>query len=194
MSHEHSTTVSSTDEFTLEPRYKNLVSIGKGSYGVVCSALDSSNGTRVAIKKIAPVFRHVHDVKHALREIRLIRHMGKHSNVVSLLDLHLREDADELYIIMELMDCDLHKLLQSDQMLTEKHIRYFLAQLLCGVHFLHSHRIIHRDLKPGNILVSRDCKLRITDFGVLHESLLLYSSLTFPLTPYPPGSINNSRS
>lgn len=166
---EKSTAVSSTDIFTLNPRYTGLTAIGKGSYGVVCSALDASTGRRVAIKKVTPVFRHAQDAKHTLREIRLLRHMGKHANIVSLLDLHLREDADELYIVMELMDADLHKLLQSEQPLTDQHLRYFLAQLLCGVHYLHSHRIIHRDLKPGNILVTRDCSLRITDFGLARE-------------------------
>jgi serine/threonine protein kinase len=40
------------------------------------------------------------------------------------------------------------------------------VQLLKGLKFLHDHRIIHRDLKPGNLLVTRSCELRITDFGL----------------------------
>ena len=95
--------------------------------------------------------------------------MGKHENIITLLDLHLRESSDELYIVMELLDSDLHKVLQSSQALTEVHFKYFLSQLVCGVKYLHSNRIIHRDLKPGNLLVSRDCRLRITDFGLARE-------------------------
>ena len=41
-----------------------------------------------------------------------------------------------------------------------------LCQILLGVQALHSVGILHRDLKPGNVLVSRDCRVRITDFGL----------------------------
>lgn len=53
--------------------------IGKGSYGVVCSAVDSKTGEKVAIKKINNVFDHVSDATRILREIkllRLLRHPG----------------------------------------------------------------------------------------------------------------------
>lgn len=109
------------------------------------------------------------DAKHVLREIMLMRHMGKHENIITLEDLILRENNDELYIVMELLDSDLHRVLQSKQVLTESHYKYFLFQLLCGVKYLHDNKIIHRDLKPGNLLVSKDCKLRITDFGLARE-------------------------
>jgi len=48
---------------------------------------------------------------------------------------------------MELLDSDLHRVLQSDQVLSEAHFKYFMHQLFCGVKFLHENRIIHRDLK-----------------------------------------------
>ena len=54
--------------------------IGKGSYGVVCSAVDSKTGEKVAIKKINNVFDHVSDATRILREIkllRLLRHPGE---------------------------------------------------------------------------------------------------------------------
>ena len=155
--------------FTIDRSFTELKLIGKGSYGVVCSALDTTNHKKVAIKKITPITRDIQDAKHVLREIRLMRHMGKHENIISLYDLYVRESADELYIVMELLDSDLHKVLQSPQQLTNGHFRHFLFQILCGVKYLHDNRIIHRDLKPGNLLVSRDCKLRITDFGLARE-------------------------
>ncbi len=67
------------------------------------------------------------------------------------------------------MDRDLHQVIQSKQPLTEIHFQHFMYQLLCGLKYLHDNRIIHRDLKPGNLLVSRDCRLRITDFGLSRE-------------------------
>ncbi len=155
--------------FTLPKQFTELKAIGKGSYGVVISSLDKTMNRRVAIKKITPMAKHTVDAKHILREVRIMRYMGRHENIVSLEDLYVRETDDELYIIMELMDSDLHKVLQSKQVLSEAHFRHFLFQLLCGLKYLHDNRIIHRDLKPGNLLVTRDCKLRITDFGLARE-------------------------
>jgi len=69
-------------------------------------------------------------------------------------------------MMMELMDCDLHRVIQSKQSLSEKHHKCFIKQLLEGIKAMHSVGCFHRDLKPGNILVSKDCQLRITDFGL----------------------------
>ena len=155
--------------FTIDRNYTDFKLIGKGSYGVVCSAHDNKQNERIAIKKITPIFRDIDDAKHVIREIRLMKHMGKHDNIITLHDLIIRENNDELYIIMELLDSDLHRVIQSSQVLTNGHLRHFLFQLLCGVKYLHDNNIIHRDLKPGNLLVSRDCKLRITDFGLARQ-------------------------
>jgi hypothetical protein len=130
--------------FTIDRTYSDLKLIGKGSYGIVCSANDHTNNTKVAIKKITPMAKDLLDAKHVLREIRLMRHMGKHENIISLINLMVREAADELYIVMELLDSDLHRVLQSPQILTQSHFRFFLFQLLCGVKYLHDNRIIHR--------------------------------------------------
>ncbi|CAN0098306.1 unnamed protein product [Sphacelaria rigidula] len=94
------------------------------------------------------------------------RYLGTHPNIVSLEDLFVSEYHGELYIVMELLDSDLHRIIQSSQALGDSHHRYFMYQLLKGVKFLHDNRIIHRDLKPGNVLVTKSCQLRITDFGL----------------------------
>lgn len=157
-------------QFVLDRKYCDLKLIGKGSYGVVCKAKDSSrNSMPVAIKKITPMAKTVLDAKHVLREVRIMRHMGKHENIITIEDITVREANDELYIVMELFDSDLHQVIQSSQVLTDQHHRHFMHQLLCGVKYLHDNRIIHRDLKPGNLLVSRNCALRITDFGLARE-------------------------
>lgn len=64
------------------------------------------------------------------------------------------------------MDADLHQLInQSDQVLSEAHMKCLMKQLLEALRAMHSLGIYHRDIKPGNILVSQDCQLRLTDFG-----------------------------
>jgi len=152
--------------FRCESHYANLKAIGRGSYGVVCSAADQRLNRKVAIKKITPMAQDVVDAKHVLREIRLMRYLGAHPNIITLEDLWIKEQHDELYIVMELLDSDLHRIIQSNQPLTDAHFRFFMYQLLRGVKFMHDNGIIHRDLKPGNLLVTRNCELRITDFGL----------------------------
>ncbi|UYV83873.1 NLK [Cordylochernes scorpioides] len=71
-----------------------------------------------------------------------------------------------LYVITELMQSDLHKIIVSPQPLTADHIKVFLYQILRGLKFLHSARILHRDIKPGNLLVNSNCVLKICDFGL----------------------------
>lgn len=86
--------------------------------------------------------------------------------VISLYELSLNEPKTELYMMMEVMDCDLHRVIQSKQPLSEKHFKCFIKQILEGIKAMHAIGVFHRDLKPGNILVSKDCQLRITDFGL----------------------------
>ncbi|CAM9817004.1 unnamed protein product, partial [Discosporangium mesarthrocarpum] len=73
------------------------------------------------------------DAKHVLREIRLMRYLAVHDNIISLEDVFVREAYDELYIVMELLDSDLHRIIQSSQPLSDDHHRFFMCQLLRGV-------------------------------------------------------------
>ena len=95
-----------------------------------------------------------------------MRLLHKHPNVISLTNLWSRDEDNELYITMELMDSDLHQIIQSKQSLSEPHHQCLMKQLLLGVQAMHKLGVLHRDLKPGNLLVTRDCQLRITDFGL----------------------------
>lgn len=76
------------------------------------------------------------------------------------------QEKDELYMMMELADTDLHRLIQSSCPLTEGHIRVIMFQLLSGVKAMHDNGVLHRDLKPGNLLLNKDCELKVTDFGL----------------------------
>nr|CAB3467047.1 unnamed protein product [Digitaria exilis] len=68
--------------FEVTAKYKPpILPIGKGAYGIVCSALNSETAEQVAIKKIANAFDNKIDAKRTLREIKLLRHMD-HENLV----------------------------------------------------------------------------------------------------------------
>lgn len=142
--------------------------IGRGAYGIVCSATNSETSEEVAIKKIGNAFDNRIDAKRTLREIKLLRHLD-HENIVAIRDIILpprRDQFNDVYIVYELMDTDLHQIIRSNQPLTEDHCQYFLYQLLRGLKYVHSANILHRDLKPSNLLLNANCDLKICDFGL----------------------------
>ncbi|XP_015927424.1 serine/threonine-protein kinase NLK [Parasteatoda tepidariorum] len=142
--------------------------IGYGAFGVVWSVTDPRNGKLVALKKMPNVFQNLVSSKRVYREIKMLCFF-KHENVLSALDLlqppHI-EFFQEIYVITELMQSDLHKIIVSPQPLSADHIKVFLYQLLRGLKYLHSSNILHRDIKPGNLLVNSNCVLKICDFGL----------------------------
>jgi nemo like kinase len=142
--------------------------IGYGAFGVVWSVTDPRDGKRVALKKMPNVFQNLVSSKRVYREIKMLCFF-KHENVLSALDILQPPHIDffqEIYVITELMQSDLHKIIVSSQPLTSDHVKVFLYQILRGLKYLHSARILHRDIKPGNLLVNSNCLLKICDFGL----------------------------
>ncbi len=156
--------------FDFEEKYTPLRPIARGSYGFVCAALNEETGETLAVKKVHNVFDNVFEARRALREIRLLR-FCKHENIVGLKDFCITEPKgsfNSVYIITELMETDLHGLINSDvgATLGDDHRKYFVYQILRALKYLHSAQIVHRDLKPGNLLVNSQCDLVICDFGM----------------------------
>lgn len=142
--------------------------IGYGAFGVVWSVTDPRCGKRVALKKMPNVFQNLASCKRVFREIRMLASF-KHDNVLSCLDILQPTNAhffQELHVLTELMQSDLHKIIVSPQSLTSDHVKVFVYQILRGVKYLHSANILHRDIKPGNLLVNSNCILKICDFGL----------------------------
>lgn len=149
-------------------RYKIQEIIGKGSYGVVCSAVDTHSGERVAIKKINDIFEHVSDATRILREIKLLRIL-RHPDIVEIKHIMLPpsgRDFKDIYVVFELMESDLHQVIKANDDLTPEHYQFFLYQLLRALKYIHTANVFHRDLKPKNVLANADCKLKICDFGL----------------------------
>ncbi|RCV26629.1 hypothetical protein SEVIR_5G264400v4 [Setaria viridis] len=149
-------------------RYKIQEVIGKGSYGVVCSAIDQHTGDKVAIKKIHNIFEHLSDAARILREIKLLR-LLRHPDIVEIKHIMLppsRRDFKDIYVVFELMDTDLHQVIKANDDLTREHHQFFLYQMLRALKYIHTANVYHRDLKPKNILANANCKLKICDFGL----------------------------
>lgn len=152
----------------IKDRYVNLKIIGKGAYGVVYSAYDRELEKEVAIKKIVKAFTHRTLAKRLLREITILKKIN-HENVIQLLDIQRPDNVtnfEEIYLVTDIMDTDLHNIIASNQPLTDDHIQYFLYQILCGLKYIHSAEALHRDIKPANILINSDCNIKICDLGL----------------------------
>ncbi|KAJ0410656.1 hypothetical protein ATCC90586_003725 [Pythium insidiosum] len=160
-------TVAST-KFRIYTRYQLIRAIGHGAYGVVIAASDQVTGNSVAIKNIPKTFDDLVDAKRIVREIRLMRHL-RHPNVVTVTDL-MRPPSfatfEDTYIVTDLMETDLHRVINSQEPLSPDHIAYVTYQMLCALRYIHSAQILHRDIKPSNVLINRDCLVKICDFGL----------------------------
>ena len=118
-------------------------------------ARDTENDQDVAIKKVANVFASKVDGKRVLRELELNSILSTHENIVHIVDVFLdvsRKSGKirDLYIVTKLYECDLSHIVSSDQTLTDKHLQYFMYQLLrekyrsgyeyMSLSYLHYHR------------------------------------------------------
>uniref|UniRef100_A0A7S2TF98 Protein kinase domain-containing protein n=1 Tax=Lotharella oceanica TaxID=641309 RepID=A0A7S2TF98_9EUKA len=154
--------------YLCDQRYKLRNTLGHGAYGHVASALDTVTNKKVAIKRVDRLLDDETDAKRILREVKILRHLKKHANIVKLVDFFLepREDFNVVYIVFELMQTDLRKIIQSKNVLEKVHHQFITYQLLCGLKYMHSANIWHRDLKPANLLLNANSTLKICDFGL----------------------------
>lgn len=76
------------------------------------------------------------------------------------------DSFEDVYIISDLMETDLHRIIYSRQELSDDHIQYFVYQILRALLYLHSANVLHRDLKPSNLLLNSNCDLKVCDFGL----------------------------
>ncbi|XP_062843490.1 serine/threonine-protein kinase STK11 [Trichomycterus rosablanca] len=165
-------------EVIYQPRRKRAKLIGKylmgdllgeGSYGKVKEMLDSETLCRRAVKilKKKKLRRIPNGEANVKKEIQLLRRL-QHKNVIQLVDVLYNEEKQKMYMVMEYCVCGMQEMLDS---VPEKRFPVFQAhgyfcQLLDGLEYLHSQGIVHKDIKPGNLLLTTDGALKISDLGV----------------------------
>ena len=86
------------------------------------------------MKKIKDTFSDLVDAKRILREIKLLRHFRTHENIITLYDIMTvppnTPNFKDIYIVSNLMESDLERIIRSRQTLTDQHFQYFLYQVL----------------------------------------------------------------
>jgi mitogen-activated protein kinase 15 len=145
-------------------KYDIQAVIGKGAYGVVWRAENKETAEIVAIKKCFNAFQNVTDSQRTFREVSVLIGLGRHDNIVQLLDVISPVDGD-IYLIFENLKFDLNFLIRNSKItkIVKQKITY---QITNAVFYLHSAGIVHRDIKPSNILLNPDYRVKICDFGL----------------------------
>ena len=151
--------------------------IGEGAFAKVKLGKHIYTGEKVAIKILNKnkLFQDINDgnsnndiilkdIKKIRKEINILKRL-KHRNVIQLYEI--MESKTNLYIIMEYCEGkELFDYIVKNKFLSEKEACFFFQQIIDGVEYLHLSNITHRDLKPENLLLDKNNRICISDFGL----------------------------
>jgi serine/threonine protein kinase len=144
--------------------------LGSGGMGEVFAARNGPSGPLVALKVLSEV--HATRLYRFKREFRALADV-KHENLIALDQLVVLPNG-QAFFTMELVDgvsfVEYVRGRTADGQLPNLvRLERALRQLIAGVHHLHLARCVHRDIKPSNVLVTREGRVVILDFGVISE-------------------------
>ncbi|MFI9009645.1 serine/threonine-protein kinase [Actinosynnema sp. NPDC053489] len=150
-------------------RYTLLAELGRGGMGVVWRAQDNVIGRQVAIKElhlpdgIAPEERRVLE-ERVLREARTAGRLNDPA-VVTVFDVVAEHGMT--YIVMELVEAaTLSSLISAHGPMPQDRVVSMAIQALSALDSAHQAGIVHRDVKPGNLMVTPNGRVKLTDFGI----------------------------
>ncbi|MCD7807170.1 MAG: Stk1 family PASTA domain-containing Ser/Thr kinase [Lachnospiraceae bacterium] len=146
-------------------RYEILEKIGTGGMSDVYKAMDQKLNRNVAVKVLKQEFsENANFVSKFLVEAQAAAGL-MHPNIVNVYDVG--EEDDIHYIVMELVEgITLKKYIEKKARLSYKEAVSIAIQVAMGIEAAHNNHIIHRDIKPQNIIISREGKVKVTDFGI----------------------------
>jgi len=152
--------------------------LGEGAYGKVKEILDCESLCRRAVKimKKRRLRKIPNGELNVQREIMLLRRLN-HKNVIRLVDVLYNDEKQKMYMVMEYCVSGLQQLLDSVpyKKFPVWQAHGYFVQLVEGLEYLHSQGIIHKDIKPGNLLLTTDGTLKISDLGVA-EALATFAA------------------
>lgn len=146
-------------------RYEIQEKIGTGGTADVYRALDRKLNRPVAIKVLKQEFSENDNFVSKFRSEAQSAAGLMHPNIVNVYDVG--NEKGIYYIVMELVDgITLKKYIEKKSRLTVKEAVSIAIQVAMGLEAAHNNHIIHRDIKPQNIIISKDGKVKMTDFGI----------------------------
>lgn len=138
--------------------------LGKGGFASVYKARCRKTGLDVAIKMIDKKIMQAEGMVGRVQQEVSIHSRLKHPSILELYTFF--EDANYVYLILEL--CHNGELQQyiKKKMLTESEASTIMKQVVEGIRYLHFHNILHRDISLSNLLLTKDMQVKISDFGL----------------------------
>ena len=145
-------------------RYEIGRELGRGGVSVVYAARDHQVGQDVALKLLVPSPATANTARERMRrEVNAVRRLA-HPNIVAVYDFV--EDGPYGAVVMELVDGeDLDCRVRRAGALPTDDVARIGTEVASALAAAHRHGILHRDVKPQNILLARDGRARLTDFG-----------------------------
>ncbi len=149
----------------LKERYEILEILGEGGMAFVYKARDTQLERFVAIKTLKPNYVNQESfVDRFKREAKTAANLN-HPNIVQIFDWGIE---DEPYFVMEYIEGNtLTSIIAKNRTISLSDILFIGAQVSSGLHAAHQKGLVHRDIKPGNIMITPDGKVKVTDFGIV---------------------------
>lgn len=158
-----------TNGTILNDRYEILSKVGSGGMSDVYKAKCHKLNRYVAIKVLKSEFSEDRNFVSKFRAEAQAAAALSHPNIVNIYDVG--EENGLYYIVMELVEgITLKKYIDKKGRIDVKEAVSIAIQVAQGIQTAHSHHIIHRDIKPQNIIISREGKVKVTDFGIARAS------------------------
>lgn len=149
----------------LSNRYEIIGRIGTGGMADVYKAMDQKLNRLVALKVLKQSFSDDENFVSRFHTEAQAAASLMHPNVVNVYDYGI--DRGHYFMVMELVDgITLKKYIERKGKLTAKEVISIVIQIASGLESAHRNNLIHRDIKPQNIMISREGKVKVTDFGI----------------------------
>ncbi len=163
----------------LGERYRLIELLGQGGMATIFRALDTQLGREVAVKLLRPEYLRDPDFGSRFRQEAQNAASLSHPNVVTVYDYG--EDPSGPYIVMEYVDGeDLATILRRNGPLPPTQAARVTAAVARALEAAHARGIVHRDVKPGNVLIGRDGRVKVVDFGIARA--IAEAQMTLPGT------------
>ena len=172
--------------------FKFLYVIGKGGFGRVWKIQSKKTKIKYALKEMSKL--KIID-KKSEKSINSEREFLSKLNHPFIVNMHYAfQDKENLYLVMDLLNGgDLRFHISRYRRFSEEQTRFFIANMVYALEYIHENNVIHRDIKPENLVLDEKGYVRITDFGIAKENMPDNSSETSGTPGYMAPEVMKSR-